>query len=250
MPPLYQSAPIWPCWSRVEMAACLDVLTIPGAVVGSVLLLVLSSNPVWGNDTFTQNGIQSNNSTGPNIAAIVAPTVTLGVLAIVSAFLVWLFCVVKKKRQTEGTYRPSAEEQSGARSVAAPDALKLPKEERLIWGFAEHPVRTQAANTCMAAFLCDEALRLGLDHWEKTVSRFNRGQREVFETVQHDAFSCHSISTSTELFLLGKPKRSAQRDLSLAFKNNWTFQRGLNVYSAQVKKTKSYSILSPLMILV
>lgn len=130
--PLYQSAPIWPCWSRVEMAACLDVLTIPGAVVGSVLLLVLSSNPVWGNDTFTQNGIQSNNSTGPNIAAIVAPTVTLGVLAIVSAFLVWLFCVVKKKRQTEGTYRPSAEEQSGARSVAAPDALKLPKEERLI----------------------------------------------------------------------------------------------------------------------
>uniref|UniRef100_A0AAZ1Y1L7 Crumbs homolog 3a n=1 Tax=Oreochromis aureus TaxID=47969 RepID=A0AAZ1Y1L7_OREAU len=86
---------------------------------------------VW-NGTFTQNGIQSNNSTGPNIAAIVAPTVTLGVLAIVSAFLVWLFCVVKKKRQTEGTYRPSAEEQSGARSVAAPDALKLPKEERLI----------------------------------------------------------------------------------------------------------------------
>ncbi|XP_031592336.1 protein crumbs homolog 3a [Oreochromis aureus] len=114
------------------MAACLDVLTIPGAVVGSVLLLVLSSNTVWGNGTFTQNGIQSNNSTGPNIAAIVAPTVTLGVLAIVSAFLVWLFCVVKKKRQTEGTYRPSAEEQSGARSVAAPDALKLPKEERLI----------------------------------------------------------------------------------------------------------------------
>uniref|UniRef100_A0A3Q0RAS5 Crumbs homolog 3a n=1 Tax=Amphilophus citrinellus TaxID=61819 RepID=A0A3Q0RAS5_AMPCI len=72
------------------------------------------------------------NTTGPNIAAIVAPTVTLGVLALVSAFLVWLFCVVKKKRQTEGTYRPSAEEQSGARSVTAPDALKLPKEERLI----------------------------------------------------------------------------------------------------------------------
>uniref|UniRef100_A0A665VFX1 Crumbs homolog 3b n=1 Tax=Echeneis naucrates TaxID=173247 RepID=A0A665VFX1_ECHNA len=69
---------------------------------------------------------------GPNIAAIVAPTVTLGVLAIVLAVLGWLFCVVKKKRQTEGTYRPSAEEQSGAWSVAAPDALKLPKEERLI----------------------------------------------------------------------------------------------------------------------
>ena len=69
---------------------------------------------------------------GPNVAAIVAPVVTFAVLAIVSAVLGWLFCVVKKKRQTEGTYRPSAEEQSGARSVTAPDALKLPKEERLI----------------------------------------------------------------------------------------------------------------------
>uniref|UniRef100_A0A673VSR1 Crumbs homolog 3a n=1 Tax=Salmo trutta TaxID=8032 RepID=A0A673VSR1_SALTR len=49
-----------------------------------------------------------------------------------SAVLVWLFCVVRKKRQTEGTYRPSAEEQTGASSVETPDALKLPKEERLI----------------------------------------------------------------------------------------------------------------------
>ncbi|KAF3700080.1 Protein crumbs -like protein 3 Precursor [Channa argus] len=93
------------------MALCADVLAIPGIVVGTFLLLVLSSNPVW---------------------AIVAPTVTLGVLVIILAVLGWLFCVVKKKRQTEGTYRPSAEEQSGARSVAAPDAIKLPKEERLI----------------------------------------------------------------------------------------------------------------------
>ncbi|XP_072225351.1 protein crumbs homolog 3a [Leuresthes tenuis] len=111
------------------MAASPDVLTIPGVVVGSVLLLVMSSNPVWGNLTRTAN---ETNSTGPDIAAIVAPTVTLGVLAIVLAVLGWLFCVVKKKRQTEGMYRPSAEEQSGARSATAPDALKLPKEERLI----------------------------------------------------------------------------------------------------------------------
>ncbi|RXN03929.1 crumbs -like protein [Labeo rohita] len=69
---------------------------------------------------------------GPNIVAIVVPTVVLGVLAILTAVLVFLFCVVKKKRQTEGTYRPSAEEQSGTRSVETPDALKLPKEERLI----------------------------------------------------------------------------------------------------------------------
>ncbi|KAM6904701.1 protein crumbs homolog 3a [Xenentodon cancila] len=114
------------------MAACPDVLALPGVVVGSVLLLVLSSNPVWGNFTMAVNKNGSNNSSGPNIAAIVAPTVTLGVLAIVSGILGWLFCVVKKKRQTEGTYRPSAEEQSGTRSVTVPDALKLPKEERLI----------------------------------------------------------------------------------------------------------------------
>ncbi|GAA6218188.1 protein crumbs homolog 3 [Lates japonicus] len=114
------------------MAACPDVPAIPGVVVGSVLLLVLSSDPVWGNFTTIASVTQSNYTNGPNIAAIVAPTVTLGVLAIVLAVLGWLFCVVKKKRQTEGTYRPSAEEQSGTRSVAAPDMLKLPKEERLI----------------------------------------------------------------------------------------------------------------------
>ncbi|XP_007572341.1 protein crumbs homolog 3a isoform X2 [Poecilia formosa] len=112
------------------MAACPLVLPLPEAVVGSVLLLVLSSNPVWGNSTSTT--ASPTNNTGPNIVAIVAPTVTLGVLAIVLGVLGWLFFVVKKKRQTEGTYRPSAEESSGPRSVAAPDALKLPKEERLI----------------------------------------------------------------------------------------------------------------------
>lgn len=116
------------------MAACPDVLPIPGLVVGSVILLLLNSNAVWGNYTVVTPETRSNdtNNNGPNIAAIVAPTVTLGVLAIVIGVVVWLFCVVKKKRQTEGTYRPSAEEQSGARSVVAPDALKLPKEERLI----------------------------------------------------------------------------------------------------------------------
>lgn len=116
------------------MAACPDVLPIPGLVVGSVILLLLNSNAVWGNYTVVTPETRSNDTSnnGPNIAAIVAPTVTLGVLAIVIGVVVWLFCVVKKKRQTEGTYRPSAEEQSGARSVVAPDALKLPKEERLI----------------------------------------------------------------------------------------------------------------------
>ncbi|XP_028310768.1 protein crumbs homolog 3a [Gouania willdenowi] len=109
------------------MALCLH-----GAAVGRVLLLIMSINPAWGNFTDVRGDSRSINSTETNIAAIVAPTVTLSVLAIVSVVLVWLFCVVKKKRQTEGTYRPSAEEQSGTHGVAAPDALKLPKEERLI----------------------------------------------------------------------------------------------------------------------
>lgn len=115
------------------MAACVDVLVIPGVVVGTTLLLVLSSNPVVANLTTPGSDTNSTDTPqGPNIAAIVAPTVILSVLAIVLAVVAWLLCVVKKKRQTEGTYRPSAEEQSGASSVAAPDALKLPKEERLI----------------------------------------------------------------------------------------------------------------------
>lgn len=121
-----------PSRSQVEMAtACPDELALPGVVVGSVLLLVLSSNPVSGNQTIPGNGTDTDNGNGVNIAAIVAPTV-IGVVAIALAVLAWLLCVVKKKRQTEGTYRPSAEEQSGASSVVTPDALKLPKEERLI----------------------------------------------------------------------------------------------------------------------
>lgn len=102
---------------------------------------------------------------GDKIAAIVAPTVTLGVLAIVLAVLGWLFCVVKKKRQTEGTYRPSAEEQSGASSVAAPDALKLPKEERLIWD-ARLYVPT---NSCKHVHVWRGSLTWA-DHWKKNRS--------------------------------------------------------------------------------
>lgn len=69
---------------------------------------------------------------GSNIAAIVAPPVVIGVVVIAMAVVARVLYVVKKKRQTEGTYRPSAEEQSGASCVAATHDLKLPKEERLI----------------------------------------------------------------------------------------------------------------------
>ncbi|KAL0993251.1 hypothetical protein UPYG_G00105210 [Umbra pygmaea] len=113
------------------MALLPGVTAWPGLLAGSVLLFVLGSNParVVGQNTTTTD---PTTSPGTNIAAIVAPIVVLVPLAIVSAVLVWCFCIVRKKRQTEGTYRPSAEEQSGARSVETPDTLKLPKEERLI----------------------------------------------------------------------------------------------------------------------
>ncbi|CAL8273785.1 unnamed protein product [Lota lota] len=137
------------------------MLAMRGLLAGGVLLLVLGSNPVLGESVTIPSPTQSTNTpthtlthqsyhmstlldkdaytnthtpshTGLNIAAIVAPTVVLGLLAVALVVLFWLLCVVKKKRQTEGTYRPSAEEQSGSRGVEMPDALKLPKEERLI----------------------------------------------------------------------------------------------------------------------
>ncbi|KAG7260871.1 hypothetical protein CRUP_000750 [Coryphaenoides rupestris] len=132
--------------SRGEMMADVPAVVLLAQPAGAlaaqgVLLLLLASNPVWGANATMPTAPATNNTTaagdeskneGPNIAAIVAPTVVLGLLAVALVVLVWLLCVVKKKRQTEGTYRPSAEEQSGVRSVEMPDALKLPKEERLI----------------------------------------------------------------------------------------------------------------------
>ncbi|XP_016394438.1 protein crumbs homolog 3a [Sinocyclocheilus rhinocerous] len=102
-----------------------------GLLAGSFLLLLLRNVSAQG-ETTTMPSNSTTPSPGPNIVAIVVPTVVLGLLAILTAVLLFLFCVVKKKRQTEGTYRPSTEEQSGVRSVETPDALKLPKEERLI----------------------------------------------------------------------------------------------------------------------
>ncbi|KAL6460566.1 hypothetical protein MHYP_G00305320 [Metynnis hypsauchen] len=105
-----------------------------GLAAGSALLLVLESASAQ--ETSTVPSINNTTTTptlpGPDIVAIVVPIVVILVVLVVAGVLVFLFCVVKKKRQTEGTYRPSAEEQTGARSVEAPNALKLPKEERLI----------------------------------------------------------------------------------------------------------------------
>uniref|UniRef100_H0WXN3 Crumbs cell polarity complex component 3 n=1 Tax=Otolemur garnettii TaxID=30611 RepID=H0WXN3_OTOGA len=65
--------------------------------------------------------------------AITAITVVFSILAalLLAVGLALLLRKVCEKRQTEGTYRPSSEEQVGAR-VPPPPNLKLPPEERLI----------------------------------------------------------------------------------------------------------------------
>lgn len=65
--------------------------------------------------------------------AITAIIVVFSLLAAVllAVGLVLLLRKLREKRQTQGTYRPSSEEQVGAR-VPPPPNLKLPPEERLI----------------------------------------------------------------------------------------------------------------------
>lgn len=64
------------------------------------------------------------------LTAIIVVFSILGAL-IVIVLLVLLVRKLREKRQTEGTYRPSVEEQVGARAPPPPN-LKLPPEERLI----------------------------------------------------------------------------------------------------------------------
>ncbi|XP_055042175.2 protein crumbs homolog 3a isoform X1 [Misgurnus anguillicaudatus] len=108
---------------QVGLLAASFLLLLPRNVLGQVT----ENNTMSTSTTTTTTASNSH-----HIVAIVVPTVVLGLLAILTGGLLFLFFVVRKKRQTEGTYQPSAEEQSGARSVEIPNALKLPKEERLI----------------------------------------------------------------------------------------------------------------------
>ncbi|KAJ8254070.1 hypothetical protein COCON_G00206820 [Conger conger] len=109
---------------RVSLAGLLTL--------GLVLLFVGAANGQATKENTTPSTTSvTSNPPGPNIPAIVAPTVILGLL-LLGGGAAAVVLRVKKRRQTEGTYRPSSEEQTGTHSVQAPDALKLPKEERLI----------------------------------------------------------------------------------------------------------------------
>ncbi|KAG5832761.1 hypothetical protein ANANG_G00294570 [Anguilla anguilla] len=109
-------------------------VSLSGLLTLGLVLLVSGAADAQAGNTTIQPSTTKNSTTsspGPNIPAIVAPTVILGLL-LLAGVAVAVVLRVKKRRQTEGTYRPSSEEQTGTRSVQAPDALKLPKEERLI----------------------------------------------------------------------------------------------------------------------
>uniref|UniRef100_A0A8C0G8S7 Crumbs cell polarity complex component 3 n=1 Tax=Chelonoidis abingdonii TaxID=106734 RepID=A0A8C0G8S7_CHEAB len=63
------------------------------------------------------------------LAAIIVPSLVGGLLLI--GLVIFGVLKVRERRQTEGTYRPSNEEQVGARVVTNAN-LQLPPEERLI----------------------------------------------------------------------------------------------------------------------
>ncbi|XP_062456995.1 protein crumbs homolog 3 [Rhea pennata] len=81
----------------------------------------------------TSNNTTSESGGGLSAAAEVALIVVFGGLGAFGlvALLVFVAFKVREKRRTEGTYRPSSEEQAGARA-APPAPSELPPEERLI----------------------------------------------------------------------------------------------------------------------
>uniref|UniRef100_A0A7N5KGR9 Crumbs cell polarity complex component 3 n=1 Tax=Ailuropoda melanoleuca TaxID=9646 RepID=A0A7N5KGR9_AILME len=105
-------------------------------------LLPARWGPAWGqtlnppvneNGTITPSDTGSGSSGALSQGAITAIIVVFSLLAalLLAVGLVLLVRKLREKRQTEGTYRPSSEEQVGAR-VPPPPNLKLPPEERLI----------------------------------------------------------------------------------------------------------------------
>uniref|UniRef100_A0A8C5MW72 Uncharacterized protein n=1 Tax=Leptobrachium leishanense TaxID=445787 RepID=A0A8C5MW72_9ANUR len=97
---------------------------------GTLLLLtgLCSLSFTSGQETTTASGSTSL-SQPALLAAIIVPSVVGGLIII--GILVFFFIKVRERRRTEGTYRPSQEEQVGSR-VEPNAALKLPPEERLI----------------------------------------------------------------------------------------------------------------------
>ncbi|XP_070592916.1 protein crumbs homolog 3 [Erythrolamprus reginae] len=99
-----------------------------------VLTVCLQSvlHPAWGqgdNSTAAPPTSSKGLSKAELEAAIAVPCVFVGLLLI--GLLVFMGLKIREKRQTEGTYQPSNEEQAGTRTEPKTN-LKLPPEERLI----------------------------------------------------------------------------------------------------------------------
>lgn len=87
----------------------------------------------WGWTGFPDLGKSRLSPVSQSKEATTAIIVVFSLLAalLLAVGLVLLVRKLREKRQTEGTYRPSSEEQVGARAPPPPN-LKLPPEERLI----------------------------------------------------------------------------------------------------------------------
>ncbi|PNI25458.1 CRB3 isoform 4 [Pan troglodytes] len=85
------------------------------------------------NSTVLPSSTSSSSDGNLRPEAITAIIVVFSLLAalLLAVGLALLVRKLREKRQTEGTYRPSSEEQVGARVPPTPN-LKLPPEERLI----------------------------------------------------------------------------------------------------------------------
>ncbi|XP_071656743.1 protein crumbs homolog 3 [Patagioenas fasciata] len=100
-------------------------LALPCLALAQTSPSVTSSNPSNSTDPTGGGGLSV-----PVQAALGA----LGALAVLAllVLLVLLGLRLRERRRTEGSYRPSREEQAGARGGPQNPPLRLPPEERLI----------------------------------------------------------------------------------------------------------------------
>lgn len=90
-----------------------------------------SSPSEYGNSTSTTPRPSSDGALSKEATTAIIVVFSLLAALLLAVGLVLLVRKLREKRQTEGSYRPSSEEQVGARAPPPPN-LKLPPEERLI----------------------------------------------------------------------------------------------------------------------
>lgn len=118
-----------PAGSVRERLSPMDPLILPLLLAAVTYLSLVLANDANGTTAPATTSSQSRLTESERLAAIIVPSVVGGLILI--GILVFIIIKVKEKRQTEGTYRPSSEEQTGSR-IPPNSALKLPPEERLI----------------------------------------------------------------------------------------------------------------------